>query len=208
MTDPVLAALPHPVPAQERRGPVVTDAETLLAAVDADADALADALHDGALQSLVVARYAADAAVRGGSAELARDAVQDALVALRRAVWLMRPRGADDLRGALHELSGQLVAAGRPALDLRLDADVAAALPASARVAAYRFVQAATGDAPAPAVHLAREGGFAALTVTGSLNDCSAWAARAAALGGRLDTERRALCLLLPLPDTDPEGDR
>lgn len=208
MKDPVLA-LPHPVPVQERRRPAVAvPAEALLAAADADAEALADALHDGVLQSLVVARYAADAAVRGGNAELARDAVQDALVALRRAVWLMRPRGADELRGALHELSGQLVAAGRPALDLRLDDDVAAALPAAARVAAYRFVQAATADAPAPAVHLTREGGFAALTVTGSLSDPSAWVARAAALGGRLDAERRDLCLLLPLSHSDPEGDR
>ena len=211
MTDRPTAVLPTAVPVQERRRPVAApplDPAQLLAAADADADALADALHDGALQALVVARYAADAAVRGGRPEAARDAVQEALVALRRAVWLMRPRGADELRGALHELSGQQVAAGQPALDLRLDDEVAALLSPAARVAVYRFVQASVADAPAPAVHLTREGGFAAVSVSGVVPDVAGWAARAAALDGRLDTDRRNPCLLLPLAETDPEGDR
>ncbi len=83
----------------------------MLALAEADADAAADGLHDGALQALVVARYAADAAVRGGDPAAARDAVQEALVALRRAVWLLRPRGAQGLLEALRQLAAHV--AGR-----------------------------------------------------------------------------------------------
>lgn len=185
----------------------VPDAVTLLQAADAEADALADELHDGALQALVAARYAADAAVRGGDPVVARDAVQEALVALRRVVWLLRPRGADDLPGALAELAAQRVAAGAEPLELDLDAEVAAALPPLARAAAYRFVQAVVSGS---AVRLTRTGSDALLSVDGPLLDPTAWAARAAALGGRLaDVDAlRSSCLILPLPDTDPEGER
>jgi signal transduction histidine kinase len=80
------------VPDQRRSDGRAADlASAVLTLAEAQADAAADTLHDGALQALVVARYAADAAVRGGDASAARDAVQDALVALRRAVWLLRP---------------------------------------------------------------------------------------------------------------------
>jgi hypothetical protein len=190
---------PHPAP--------VPDPVALLSAADADAGRLADALHDGALQALVAARYAADAAVRGGDPAAAREAVQEALVALRRAVWLLRPRGEDDLPGALTELSAQRVAAGGVPLDLELDRDVAAALPGAARAAAYRFVQAVPSGS---AVRLTRSGDDAVLSVDGPLLDPAAWSARAAALGGRLaDADAaRSSCLLLPLPDTDPEGER
>ena len=90
------------VPGQRRpdeRGPDLPCA--VLSLAEAEADAAADALHDGALQALVVARYAADAAVRGADPAAARDAVQHALVALRRAVWLLRPRGDRGLLEAL-----------------------------------------------------------------------------------------------------------
>ena len=188
------------VPAQERRVPgpdAAADALALLAAADADADALADAVHDGALQALVVARYAADAAVRGGDAALARDAVQDALVALRHAVWLLRPRGADDLPGALADLSTRLDAP----LQLDVDADVAAALAPAVRAAAYRFVQAGGPGA----VSLVRDGDDGLLTVPADVPDAAGWSARARAVGGRLETPNR---LRLPLPHFDPEGDR
>ena len=78
-------------------------APDLLAAAERDLDCLADRLHDGALQALVVARYACDAVARGADPALARDAVQDALVTLRREVWLLRPRGDDGLMTALLE---------------------------------------------------------------------------------------------------------
>lgn len=209
--------LPRAVPVLEQDAgpPAPADPLRLLAAAEADADALADALHDGVLQSLVVARYAADAAARGGDVALVRDAVQEALVALRRAVWLIRPRGESDLVAALHELQAQVTATGG-VLRLELDHATADALAAPARVAAYRFVQAvAAGTAPGAtcAVRLAPHDDAphgALLEVTGALPDPSAWAARAAALGGRLDASRPQPCLLLPLtlPDTDPEGAR
>lgn len=207
MTDHTLAVA---VPAQVRRTPDL--AEALLTAADAEADALADRLHDGALQALVVARYATDAVVRGGDPALARDAVQEALVALRRTVWLLRPRGHDDLPGALGELSSRCTAAGGGALALDLDPAVAGLLSPVARSLAYRFVQAAVADG-ATGVSLVREGANAALTVTGAVaSDPAGWAARAAALAGRLDSTGDAARLLLPLtstqPHSDPEGDR
>lgn len=179
----------------------------LLAAADADADRLADALHDGPLQALVAARYAVDAAVRGGDLAVARDAVQEALVALRRTVWLLRPRGEHDLAGALAELAAQRLAAGTPPLALDLDADLAAALPPAARAAVYRFVQDVS---TASTARLARHGHEALVSVDGPLPDPAAWSARAAALGGRLvdADDPRCSCLVLPLPATDPEGER
>lgn len=184
------------------------DAERLLLAADADADAFADRLHDGALQALVVARYAADAAVRGGDLARARDAVQDALVALRREVWLLRPRGEHDLPAALADLSAQRVAAGAPALDLDLDTAVAAELSPAARGAGYRFVQAAAPAGATCAVRLSRDGAFARLSVGGRPADVAGWTARAAALRGGLDTDLHGSALLLPLTRSDPEGDR
>ena len=207
------------LPAQERRAPGFDEASpsapagsdataphatALLAAADADADALADRLHDGALQALVVARYAADAAVRGGDPSLARDAVQEALVALRRAVWLLRPRGADGLPAALAELSAQRVAAGAAPLELRVDDAVADALPPVARALAYRFVQAADADV----VEVAADGDTAVVLVARAVDDPASWAARARALGGRLHADAAATRLVLPLTRSDPEVDR
>lgn len=201
-----LLALPVP-PQQRRPDEADTAVADLLAAADAEADALADRLHDGALQALVVARYATDAAVRGGDPALARDAVQEALVSLRRTVWLLRPRGGDDLPGALTELSKRAVAAGSPALDLVLDEAVAAALPTACRAAAYRYVQAAA-LAGCGEVRLAREGGYAVLSVAGAdLPEPAGWAVRAVALGGHLDRSGATPRLLLPLLD-DREDDR
>ena len=181
-------------------------AAALLAAADAEADAFADRLHDGVLQALVVARYAADAAVRGGDPALARDAVQEALVALRQEVWHLRPRGADDLVAALNELSHHRAAAGAE-LTLDLDAAGAAALSPALRAAVYRFVQAATTGGSAQ-VSLRRDGAHVSVEVTASAADLSGWAARAAALGGHLDASGPTSRLLLPLTRNDNEGDR
>lgn len=216
MSDPVLTR-PVPVAPQQRRpaeAPSPDVALALLQAADDDADALADRLHDGALQALVVARYATDAAIRGGDPALARDAVQEALVALRRTVWMLRPRGGEDLLDALGELAKRRVAAGLPTLDLDLDPATAAGLSPAARTAAYRFVQAATADA-AGAVTLGTvtqgAGAYAVLSVAGpGLDDPAPWTARAQALGGRLDRACDPACLRLPLNPTssDLEGDR
>lgn len=200
MTDSAVAVT---VPAQQRRTPPAADAEAvaLLTAADADADAFADRLHDGALQALVVARYAADACVRGGDPALARDAVQEALVALRRAVWDLRPRGGDDLATSLAELSQRRAASGSGALQLDVDLDACRRLAPAARAAAYRYVQAAaTSDGPTD-VRLAVDGRHAVLDAGGTPDDVPGWVARATALGGRLDTSGPTTRLLLPLDD-------
>lgn len=203
MTDSTLAV---GVPLQQRRTPAA-DPAALLGAADADAEALADRLHDGALQALVVARYAADVCVRGGDPVLARDAVQEALVALRQAVWDLRPRGHADLALSLAELASRRAAAGGGVLDLQVDADVCARLSPTARAAAYRFVQAVPADGPAD-VRLSETGGFAVLTAGGAPEDVPGWAARAAALGGTLDLSGPCARLLLPLdpPDLDEDA--
>lgn len=205
MSEQVTAALP--VPAQQRRQP--SDPSDLLAAVDAEVDALADHLHDGVLQALVVARYATDAAVRGGDPNVARNAVQEALVGLRRTVWLLRPRGHDDLCAALADLSARCVSAGMPPLELDLDRGAADRLSPIARATAYRFVQAATARG-ATAVSLHSDGDTAVLRVPdGELGDAAGWSARAAALGGSVEHPAQLrLPLTMALLDSDLEGDR
>lgn len=171
---------------------------TLLTAADAELDAVADRLHDGALQALVVARYACDAVSRGADPALARDAVQDALVALRREVWWLRPRGQDGLPGALADLDAQLVAAGRPGL--RLDLDAAVALAPECVAAAYRLVQAVVGDRPVH-VRLTADG---ALALDAPVAEPESWSARAAALGGVLHTDATSTLFLLPTDEDRP----
>ena len=175
----------------------------LLDAADADAHSLADALHDGPVQDLVVARYAADAAVRGADPVGARDAVQAALVALRRALWLLRPRGGsgEELASALRALSDQLVVTGRPALALDLDPHAAAALSPQAASTSYRLVQCvAAGDDPV-AVSLRAERATLVLEVDGGRPlPPGRWNDRARALGAELHIDRGRLRLVLPDP--------
>jgi signal transduction histidine kinase len=172
--------------------------------LEADREALADALHDGPVQSLVVARYAADAAARGGDAGLARDALQSALVELRRFLWHVRPRGSAGFVEALDQLSAQLTEAGGPALGLVGDVEAAAALRGAAGVTAYRLVQAvARPDAPAVRVALRREAGRLLVDVEGgaTLDNQETWTRRVQALGGDLQTSAGRTRLVLPPPD-------
>jgi hypothetical protein len=174
----------------------------LLRLADADADALGDRLHDGVLQALVVARYATDAVARGADPVVARDAVQDALVALRRTVWQLRPRAASGLSAALEQLSLQQVATGSPALETEVDEALDAALDATVREAAYRLVQAVCRDADQPVgVRLSARAGRAVLDVSGTLPDPAGWSLRARALGGQLVVGSRRCRLVLPLPE-------
>lgn len=185
---------------------IAVDPSAVLSLAEADADAAADALHDGALQALVVARYAADAAVRGGDAVLARDAVQEALVALRRAVWLLRPRGDSGLVPALRELAVQLTATGRAPLAVDVDpaaAAVADALAPEAATAAYRLVQHAAGSQPL-AVHVRRTASGLRLDLDSPVPDPEAEALRARAVGGDLLAAPDGACLLLPLAAPAP----
>ena len=166
---------------------------------EAGADALADAVHDGALQAMVVARYAADAAVRGGDPALAREAVQEALVALRLLVWELRPRGAHGLCPALHDLAAHLLGAGRAPLLLDLDDDASAALPAAVATAAYRLVQRAAGEQPV-AVRLSRTPEGVVLELDTTVADAPAEALRARAVGATLHVHPAGTAFRLPLP--------
>ena len=170
-------------------------AEVAGGVLEHDRDLLADRLHDGALQELLVARLAADAAVRGGCPVAARDAVQSALVGLRRLLWHVRPRTGSDLPAALSALSARLVEAG--GLPVRvLGALPAAGLEPAASAAAYRVVQAVGLDAgpqdravtvalrPDPA-----RPGAVVLDVDGGapLADPQHWRDRLRGVGGELD---------------------
>ena len=172
----------------------------LLTAADADLDALADRLHDGALQALVAARYACDAVTRGADPELARDAVQEALVALRHEVWLLRPRAEQGLPSALSELAAHLAAAGRAGLGLQVDPAVR--MPPACVAAAYRLVQDLVG-ATRLDLRLSTDGALAALELDAPLPDPTAWTLRADTLGGELVATATRTLLLLPTAE-DP----
>ena len=181
----------------------LVDHAALLTAADDDLDALGDRLHDGVLQALVVARYACDATIRGADPSLAHDAVQQALVMLRREVWLLRPRGAGDLAGALADLSAQLAGAGRAGLDLDLDTAAADAVPPATAATAYRLVQALAGDRPLR-VHLSRDGDVVLLTLGAGLPEPAPWHLRIRSLGGDLRVGPDRTTLLLPIPEDHP----
>lgn len=191
---------PAPVPAAPPDGDLPS---AVLALAEAQAGAAADALHDGALQALVVARYAADAAVRGGDVAAARDAVQQALVALRRAVWLLRPRGEAGLRLALEQLAAQVEDGGGAPLRLDID-DAAAAVPddalsPAAATAAYRLVQHAAGARPVT-VRIRRTATGLRLALDVPVTDPAGEALRARAVGATLLATRDCASLHLPLP--------
>jgi hypothetical protein len=190
------------MPARATAADVAAD---LVAAADAEADAAADLLHDGPVQALVVAHYAAEAAARGGDPGQAREAVQAALVELRRSLWHLRPRGPGDggLAAALGLLSARLEEAGRPPLGFVLDELLAAALPAAVASTAYRLVQsvAVPADADAVRVTLRREGSTIVLDVEGGapLDDPDRWSNKARALGGTLSSTGTRTRLAVPL---------
>jgi signal transduction histidine kinase len=114
-------------------------------ATEREHEELAGQLHDGALQSLVAARYVTDLAgmaVRDGSFDEARQGVQDGLVHARRALWQLRPHASDG-----HDLPGALASLGRQLADyigLRVEVvtdGVPAALPPAVASAAFRVAQ-------------------------------------------------------------------
>ena len=189
--------------AAEDAGAATPLAEALLAQTEADAATLADALHDGVLQSLVVARYASDAAVRGADPLVARDAVQDALVALRRLVSELRPRTGDGLGPALQDLATRRVAAGSAPLRLDLDAPAAQALPATAAAVAYRLVQRACTSQPVPltvSVRMADAEDAVLVELDAQVPDAAAEALRARSVGGSFAVHDTGASLRLPLP--------
>ncbi|MFP5219343.1 MAG: hypothetical protein ACLGIG_06335 [Actinomycetes bacterium] len=187
-------------------------AQSLLHAADAEADELADALHDGPVQELVYARFAADAAVRGGDVIAARDAVQAALRSLRRSLWLARPRGGADggLAPALEQLSARLEESGGPPLLLALDTAAAAALDPRTSSVSYRLVQSVARDAAQPTcVQLVRDVEGVHLHVGGRLAAADRWSARARAVGASLHIDPTgSVVLSVPAtPGTTPHDE-
>lgn len=176
----------------------------LLEVIDAESTAAADTLHDGPVQQLVAARLVADAAVRGGDVVAVRDAVQAALLSLRRTLWFLRPRGGDGggLIPALRQLSERLVEAGRPALRLDADEDAARALSPQAASLAYRLAQAvAAGEGrPASTVRLRCDRDRVLMRVEAPLRPAAGggWAARARAVGGSISTDAAGVLLTVP----------
>jgi signal transduction histidine kinase len=186
-----------------------TGVEDVLDRAEQDRDELADTLHDGPVQFLVVARYAADAAVRGGDPVAARDAVQQALVEVRRTLWHLRPRGANGLLEALHNLSAQLVDAGGPPLGLAGDPAAAADLRGPAGIAAFRLVQAVALPDGAPVqVVLRRADDQLVLEIEGggALTSPERWVQRMRALGGDLFAPTGRLRLVMPLHPSNADA--
>ncbi len=179
----------------------VACSQELFEDAEAERDALADALHDGPVQTLVVARYTADAAARGGDPAKARDAVQDALVELRRTLWGLRPRGDRGLVGALEQLATHLAERGTGSLGLVCGTDIAGP-PA---VLAYRLVQAVSGVG---AVRVALRSDATQVVVDidggGPLDRPESWSRRVHALGGHLSAAAGRLRLVLPLAPLAP----
>jgi signal transduction histidine kinase len=179
--------------------------EEVLEGAEQDRDELADALHDGPVQSLVVARYAADAAVRGGDPAVARDAVQQALVELRRTLWHLRPRGATGLLEAFRGLSAQLVDAGGPPLQIVGDLAAVEVLRGAAATAAFRLVQSVAHPDGSPVrIVLRRDEDQLVLELEGAaaLHSPERWVQRVRALSGDLSAPTGRLRLVLPLSDS------
>jgi signal transduction histidine kinase len=180
-------------------------AEDLLDGAEQDRDDLADTLHDGPVQSLVVARYAADAAVRGGDPVAARDAVQQALVEVRRTLWHLRPRGASGLLEALQNLSTQLVDAGGPPLEVIGDLAAATALRGPAGITAFRLVQAVARPDGLPVrlvVRRCEEQLVLEISGAAALIAPERWVQRVRALSGDLSAHTGRLRLALPISNT------
>lgn len=207
----VSGARPSQLPALRTAAAVIglalapsTGVEQLLDAAEDDRDEIADALHDGPLQALVVARYSADAVIRGGDPALARDAIQQVLVEVRRALWHLRPRGAAGLPDALQQLSAQLLEAGGSAIGLVGDVEAGAQLRGTRATVAFRLIQAvARPDGNAVRVVLRREDEVLVIDVHdgAALPSPERWARRVHALGGDLSATAGRLRLVLPLTD-------
>lgn len=186
------------------RPPTGDVVEHLVRGADEDADEAAARLHDGSVQALVAARYAADAVVRGADPLLARAAVQEALVELRRSLWHLRPRGRHEgLVQALRLLAGRLHEAGGQPLRCTFDEPLAARIAPAAVSTAYRLVQTvalAGGHGPLR-VSLHRDGASAVLDLDGGVAPpgLARWSARVAALGGSLICSGGRTRLVLPV---------
>ncbi|MDQ6649711.1 MAG: histidine kinase, partial [Actinomycetota bacterium] len=192
-----------------------TDTTALLLQLERELDRVAEEIHEGPAQALAAARFAADAAaLRGADVTAVREAVQDALAAVRRAVWELRtPAVSSGLGEALAGLSERmddgpgLTLQGRPA-----DLASLSLVPSVVATSAYRLVQAALRAATSPVrIGVAAGVGVVELTVRGhglTATDRAEWALRLSAVGAHLVAEPSALRLLLPTSAPDEPARR
>ncbi|HVE64435.1 MAG TPA: histidine kinase [Mycobacteriales bacterium] len=164
-----------------------------------EADSLADAVHDGLMQSLVVIRYAlawersqaAGPRPTGTGSDALPDpdsAVQTCLADARRLVWHLRRRvhDADGLPAALDELTERLAADGGPEL---LHEVAASGLTLEQAVVVYRMIQEwARAAAPEETLQVRvtqGEGSAVLVEATGPALVPASWPARGSHLGVR-----------------------
>jgi signal transduction histidine kinase len=174
-------------------GRAAASAPALVEGRERDLDELADTLHDGPMQSLMVARYAVDAAARGGDLGTVRGSLQDAVVELRRLIWNLRPRGESDLVAALGQLSATRVKDGLSPIEVEVPSHGLEIDPAAA-VLAYRLVQAAAPNR----VRLTLQPDGVGVEINSGLPSSQRWLRRAEALGCRLTADAEHCRLLLP----------
>jgi signal transduction histidine kinase len=194
--------------------PAVTRAEAL-AEVEAERAALAQVIHDDVLQTLVMARWAAD---RSGDT-VVRDNVRAAITEAREALWALRPRTTDgELGAALYGLADH-VAPDRVVV-VRADG-VPGRLDPCAATLAYRVVQAAVAACSGRTVDVTVEvrGGVLEIAVCddGPAYDAAVdapdseltrWLARAGSVGGTARVgsgPNGGTTLWLQIPDALPK---
>jgi signal transduction histidine kinase len=169
-------------------------------AVERERGRIADQLHSGLMQSLVVIRHslgrsgAVDDAT-GDGLPTADEAVAGCLAETRRLVWHLRPRTLDSsLQHALEELAHRLSADAGACLVADTDGIITIS-PAHAALV-YRVVQAvclATEPGVALAATVVADAGQAAVTVIGAATDAMAdaevaeWLGRATSYGVRVE---------------------
>lgn len=150
-------------------------------AMEAERERIADQLHNGLLQSLVVVRHAIAREGSAGDRSRATEsglpsadaALTDCLAETRRLVWHLRPRTLDaGIGAALDDLAHRFVADGGP--HLVVDVSAAPALSAEQAAVVYRSVQAVGLVAPPlasleVAVTSAERSGAVGLRVAGPL---------------------------------------
>ena len=170
---------------------------------------IAGTLHDGPIQTLLAARFAAQLVTRNGDDDLGEVSalVSDALRELRRVMWELRPRTGQGLGAALEQLAAHDAAGPAPRLfDVTVDRAAAARLSPAAAAIAYRLTQTILRGAASALRVTVRPGGTltaVTLQISGAdadIPDVDRWQRRAALAGGRLRVERGCVRLDFDVP--------
>ena len=174
------SALLRPAPATRAVADAARDADPVLA-VERERARLADQLHSGLMQSLVVIRHSlgrtsAPAAEAPTGLPTADEAVAGCLAETRRLVWHLRPRTLDaTLAHALDELAHRITADTGACLVVDTDGVVMISEAQAALV--YRVVQAAALATPAGvalAATVVADEGAVRLTLIGASSEVAA----------------------------------